>query len=186
VKFNREHPISDRELVQQVLDGNQQAFKLVVERSERIVAQIVCRTIPNKHDWKDIVQETYLKAYRSLGNFQHSSKLTTWIATIAYNTCIDYLRRKKIVHDIHHIAERPGEISDNVLERDRSALLEQAISRLPPVYRTLITLFHKEELSYEEIVEITGMPEGTIKNYLFRARKKLKETLLFNYRKEDI
>jgi RNA polymerase sigma-70 factor (ECF subfamily) len=90
------------------------------------------------------------------------------------------------VYDIDKIEEQGGETSDSILDRDRSALLTDAIDRLPPVYRTLITLFHREEMSYEEIIEITGMREGTIKNYLFRARKKLKEGLLLNYRKEDI
>jgi RNA polymerase sigma-70 factor (ECF subfamily) len=186
VKFNREHPISDRELVRQVLDGKQQAFKLVIERSERIVAQIVSRMIDNRHEWKDIAQDTYLKAYHNLANFHHSSKLTTWIATIAYNCCVDHLRRRRIVYDIDKIEEQAGEFDDMVLEKDRTALLTDAIAQLPPVYRTLITLFHKEEMHYEEIIAITGMPEGTIKNYLFRARKKLKESLLMNYRKEDI
>jgi RNA polymerase sigma-70 factor (ECF subfamily) len=90
------------------------------------------------------------------------------------------------VYDIDKIEEQAGEFDDMVLEKDRTALLTDAIAQLPPVYRTLITLFHKEEMHYEEIIAITGMPEGTIKNYLFRARKKLKESLLMNYRKEDI
>jgi RNA polymerase sigma-70 factor (ECF subfamily) len=142
--------------------------------------------IDDRHEWKDIAQDTYLKAYHNLANFQHSSKLTTWIATIAYNSCIDYIRRKKIVYDIDEIEEQVGESADSMLDKDRSAMLTDAIERLPPVYRTLVTLFHKEELHYEEIMAITGMPEGTIKNYLFRARKKLKDNLLMSYRKEDI
>ena len=106
MKFNRDHSISDRDLVQQVLEGKQQAFKLIIERSERIVGQIICRMIADRHEWKDAVQETYLKAYRNLGNFQHSSKLTTWIATIAYNSCIDYLRKKLTHLDNLHVLHR--------------------------------------------------------------------------------
>ena len=77
--------------------------------------------------------------------------------------------------------------SENVLIRkELSQILNSEIERLQPVYKTLITLYHNEELSYEEIAQITTLPEGTIKNYLFRARKMLKESLLLNYKREEL
>jgi RNA polymerase sigma-70 factor (ECF subfamily) len=71
-------------------------------------------------------------------------------------------------------------------QKELVSILNKGIQQLPPVYQTLITLYHKEEMSYAEITEITGLPEGTVKSYLFRARKTLKETLALNYQKEDI
>ena len=121
------------------------------------------------------------------------SKLSTWIAQVAYNACFDQLRKKQIL---------PLELTDDEEEDDHSrhgeetifsmekkelvSILNKGIQQLPPVYQTLITLYHKEEMSYAEITQITGLPEGTVKSYLFRARKTLKEQLALNYQKEDL
>ena len=173
-------------LVQSILDGNKQAFTILIENTERLVAGIVCKMITNTHDQRDVAQETYLKVYNSLPAFGFRSKLSTWVTAIAYNSCVDHLRRKKAVYAMEAINEEAVENGDAAVFRDRSALLQSAIGRLPPVYRTLIVMFHNQEMSYEEIAEITRMPVGTVKNYLFRARKTLKNALLMNYRKEDI
>ena len=71
-------------------------------------------------------------------------------------------------------------------QKELTAILKKEIDQLPPIYQTLITLYHKEEMSYNEITEITGLPEGTVKSYLFRARKMLKNNLSQHYQKEDI
>ena len=173
-------------LVQSILDGNKQAFTILIENTERLVAGIVCKMITNTHDQRDVAQETYLKVYNSLPAFGFRSKLSTWVAAIAYNSCVDHLRRKKVLYAMEAINEEAVENGDAAVFRDRSALLQSAIGRLPPVYRTLIVMFHNQEMSYEEIAEITRMPVGTVKNYLFRARKTLKNALLMNYRKEDL
>ena len=73
-----------------------------------------------------------------------------------------------------------------IRQRELSTILNEGIEKLPPVYKTLIALFHNEELSYGEIGQVTGLPEGTVKSYLFRARKALKNNLLLTYQKEDI
>lgn len=183
---------TEKELVHRILDGDKAAFRVVIEKTERLVTQIICKMISNTHDRKDLVQDTYLKAYNSLPAFSFRSKISTWIATIAYNTCIDYLRRKRPVLYMEYMAEQEikeagnNEIEEVMIKQHRSLILQAFISRLPPVYRTLVTLFHNETLSYEEIAEVTGLPEGTIKNYLFRARKMLKKNLLENYKKEDL
>lgn len=177
---------TEKLLVQGILDGDKEAFKILIKNTERMVAGIVCKMITNTHDQRDMVQETYLKVYNSLPAFRFRSKLSTWVAAIAYNSCVDHLRRKKAFHALETIKEDAAENEDTVFFRDRSALLQSAIGKLPPVYRTLIVMFHNHEMSYEEIAEITRMPVGTVKNYLFRARKTLKNALLVNYRKEDI
>ena len=85
-----------------------------------------------------------------------------------------------IISYLEHLAEI------NISKKELTFILKSEIENLPPVYKTLITLYHNEELSYEEIKEITGLPEGTLKSYLFRARKTLKENLLAKYKKEDL
>ncbi|GEP92004.1 RNA polymerase sigma-70 factor, ECF subfamily [Chitinophaga terrae (ex Kim and Jung 2007)] len=198
------HNLSDQLLVEQVLKGNQQAFVLVIRQTEGLVAQIVLKMVRITADRPDIVQDIYLKAYKNLPSFRFNSKLSTWIGKIAYNTCLHYLEKRKLVFLPATSEEKePEEIFDNLSynrqaynvnegekrlsSRDLGAALGAAINNLsPPIYQTLITLYHQEEMSYAEIAEITSLPEGTVKNYLFRARKALKENLLSDYQKEEL
>ena len=148
-----------------------------------------------------MMQDIYLKAYKKLPDFSFQSKLSTWIAQISYNTCLDYLRKKKLVlpgliHDEDATAEDALDVmnlqhnrvitDDKILRKDLAGILQTAISGLSPLHQTLITLYHNEELSYQEIGQITGLPEGTVKSYLFRARKALKNNLLLTHKKEDL
>lgn len=168
-----------------------------------MVAQIVFKMIPNAEDRKDIAQDIYMKAFNKLATFKYQSKLSTWIAQVAYNTCFDFLTKKKLVlagepddfnasdESIYHIKKDPlfsstGGREKTIFQKELSNILRVEIERLPPVYKTLITLYHNEELSYEEIAQITSLPGGTIKSYLFRARKTLKESLLLKYKKEEL
>ena len=173
------------------------AFRQIVARSERMTAQIIYKMIPDTEDRRDLAQDIYLKAFRNLANFKHESKLSTWICQIAYNTCIDHLRKKKIrplfredgafEEDDKEAFVSTGPIPDNlVMKKELAGILKTEIDKLPPVYRTLVTLFHTEELSYDEIQEITALPAGTVKSYLSRARKTLRDNLLMNYKKGDI
>lgn len=179
--------MDDKQLVHRALSGDAQAFGIIISNTEKLVGQIVCRMVRNMEDRKDLAQEIYMKAYRSLGLFKHGSKLSTWIAQISYNACMDYLRRKKLFF--------PGELMDGagfstadgqVYRKELAGILQAGMEKLQPVYRTMLTLYHQEELSYGEIGEITGMPEGTVKNYLFRARKALKEQLAGYYGGKEV
>jgi RNA polymerase sigma factor (sigma-70 family) len=192
VNITNRHNLSDKHLVDKVLSGDTPAFGLIVKNTENLVAQIVFKMISHPDDRKDIAQDIYLKAFRNLPGFKFQSKLSTWIAQISYNTCLDHLRKKKLSFpgSIDEENERNDPSNDDttilIRQRELSEILKGGIEGLPPVYKTLITLYHNEELSYEEIVQITGLPEGTVKSYLFRARKALKNSLLLSYKKEDI
>src|SRR5690606_16959389 len=126
-----------------------------------------------------------LKVFRKIKKFRGESRLSTWIATIAYNTSISYIRRKGNRQELFPgddeqllLNEADGwQVQNAVEKQEAKAILLQMIEQLPVQYRTVLTLFHLEEFSYKEIEEITQMPEGTIKSYLSRARKLLKEKL---------
>jgi RNA polymerase sigma factor (sigma-70 family) len=176
--------MSDAELVQQVLNGNEHAFRFLVATHQRLVLHIVGRIIKQQEDVEDVCQEVFMKVFRKIKNFRGDSKLSTWIATIAYNTGISYIRSKNRKNeteadDLTMFQSR----SDNwqgqhAVEREEAKkILGEMIEKLPVNYRTVLTLFHLEEFSYKEIEEITGMPEGTVKSYLARARNLLKEKL---------
>jgi RNA polymerase sigma-70 factor (ECF subfamily) len=186
--------MNDAELVQQVLAGNNNAFRYLVAKHQRLVVHVVGRVVQQQDELEDICQEVFIKVYRKLKRFRGDSKLSTWIAKIAYNTSISHVRKKNRKGEVS-FDEEPGLIlqrNDLVLneksyenEQVKKYLLS-AIEKLPVHYRTVLTLFHLEEFSYKEIEEITEMPEGTIKSYLSRARKILKKELEVIVEKEQI
>lgn len=191
---------TDRQLVDLVLAGDMHAFRHLVETTQGLVAQIVGKLIRTDEDRKDVAQDVYLKAYQNLRGFRFHSKLSTWVGQIAYNTCLNVLEKKQLA--IYDPPGRAAEGPENdtwsdhfraadetdrlLLQKELKSLLAAEMERLPPIYQTLIGLYHHEELSYQEITQITGLPEGTVKSYLFRARKQLKDSMLSMYKKEKL
>ncbi len=175
--------MNDGELVQQILNGNSNAFRFLVAKHQRLVAHVVGRIVQRREDIEDISQEVFLKVYRKLKLFRGESRLSTWIAKIAYNTSISHVRQLKNDRSYDEspalVANETDEsLNQKKIEKEEAKkYLLELIDELPVHYRTVLTLFHLEEFSYREIEEITEMPEGTIKSYLSRARKVLKEKL---------
>jgi RNA polymerase sigma factor (sigma-70 family) len=196
--------VSDKSLVDKVLAGDNQAFSMIIKNTQALTAQIVFKMIDHAEDRKDLAQDIYLKVFSKLSGFRFESKLSTWIAQIAFNTCMSHLKKKKLVFpdDSFHedgsgeealelISARKtsssgGQTETIIFQKEISSILKSETEKLSPIYKTLITLYHSEEMSYEEIGRITGLPEGTVKSYLFRARKTLKENLLSKYKKEEL
>ena len=185
--------IADKQLVERVLKGDNNAFGMIIQQTEGLVTQIVFKMVSRKEDHKDIAQDIYLKAYKNLPGFKFQSLLSTWIASIAYNTCLNYLEKKKLVLVIdddekneEHANSDTLEEYERLFQKDLNEILMMSIDQLQPLYKTLIILYHKEELSYRDISLITNLPEGTVKNYLFRARKSLKEIILQQYKKDEL
>ena len=174
----------DENLVRKIISGDIRAFKDLVHQHERLVMYMISRIVNNKEDIKDISQEVFIKVYRSIKKFNYDSKLSTWIATIAYRTAINHAKKDPL-KNLTIDTEVPinFETPEHILSiKNEAEFIQQQVSRLPLSYRTVVTLYHLNEFSYQEIGEITGFPEGTIKNYLFRARKLLKEKLEKYYR----
>jgi len=160
------------------------AFTFLVNRYQKLVVHITGRLIQRQDELEDVCQEVFLKVYQNLGKYRNECKLSTWIATIAYNTSINYLRKFKKGDMIssEEMLTMPVISDAKALDFERIDLhqyIRSQIELLPVQYRTVLTLFHLEEFSYQEIEQITGMPEGTVKSYLFRAKAILKEKLKF-------
>lgn len=176
--------MEDAELIYQVLSGNMNAFTFLVNRYQKLVVHITGRLIQRQEEVEDICQEVFIKVYQNLGKYRNECKLSTWIATIAYNTSINLLRKNKRMMEVDtddNAALRyiPDHKPNDYEREDMHRFIHQQIALLPVHYRTVLTLYHLEEFSYEEVGQITGMPEGTVKNYLFRAKAILKEKLKF-------
>jgi len=188
----------DEDLVRRILLAPA-VYREFIIRYQRMVSVIISRMIMNEEDRKDISQDVFLKAYHNLSSFRYSSRLSTWLGSITYNTCINFLNKKKYVLFDDLYPEEAGndgnkfDVPDfNMILQDEwlsskevHQQLHHAIEQLPPVFKTMISLYHSEEICYEEIGEIMGLPIGTVKSYLFRARKKLKESLLMQYKTEE-
>lgn len=196
--------VTDQHLVARVLGGNKAAFGQIMQRTEGLVTQLVFKMIRHPADRPDIAQEVYLKVFKNLAGFKFQAKLSTWVGQIAYHTCLHYLERKQLVlvdlseqkpddsleegrsPPVSLVAGPDYDPETALFDQDLAGILSAAIEQLPPLYRTLIALYHQQELSYEEIAQITSLPDGTVKNYLFRARKLLKQHLLASYQRDDL
>lgn len=176
--------IDDRALVLKILGGDIQAFRHLIRQHEKLVAHMIGRLVRNTAEREELCQDVFLKVHEKLGDFSFQSRLSTWIATIAYRHAINHLRKQKML-----FSELPEEQTftarfiepetpESILaEQDLDSFILKLIDELPAQYKTVLTLYHVEEMSYQEICEITGMPEGTVKSYLFRSRNLLKESV---------
>jgi RNA polymerase sigma factor (sigma-70 family) len=176
--------MNEADLIRQVTNGNTDAFRYLVSGYRKLVLHIVGRIVRQPEDIEDVCQEVFIKVYQKIGRFRGESKFSTWIAAIAYNTSISFIktRHKKVevfLEDIL-IAEKKWLAADEFHFKDNediNKLILRMIESLPVQYRTVLTLFHLEEFSYREIEQITGMPGGTVKSYLSRARNLLKQRI---------
>ncbi len=183
----------DRTLVSRVLTGDMQAYVQLIRQHERLVEHMVGRLVRNQEDREELCQDVFLRVHEKLGEFSFQSRLSTWIATIAWRHAINHLRKKRIL-----FSEIPDEESftrtfveettpETVAEeKDLDEFVLGLVEELPPQYRVVLTLYHLESMSYPEIGQATGMPEGTVKNYLFRARSLLKEKVKSYLGKEEL
>jgi RNA polymerase sigma-70 factor (ECF subfamily) len=174
----------DRELVDKILKGNKAVFSIFVKKYEKLVWSIVSKMVLDKDEIKDICQEVFIKIYINLEKFKFDSKLSTWIATITYRLTLNHLKKinKVSFSDIHDQVIIDKVISEEdplkyVEKKEINRLVHQLVEMLPVQYRSVIMLYHMNDFSYEEIANITGMPDGTVKNYLFRGRRILKDLL---------
>jgi len=180
--------VADEEVVRRVLAGERDLFEQLVVRYQRRIMHYLTRMVKNPDLAEDLAQVTFVKAYTALDTFDPQYRFTTWIYRIASNAAIDHLRRNRVRP---FSLDQPLETEDGVREQqipspgpapdelagqgEVRVLLRRAVDRLPPEYRQLIALRHGSECSYEEICSITGLPMGTVKNRLFRARNLLRE-----------
>jgi RNA polymerase sigma-70 factor (ECF subfamily) len=184
--------LSDIDLIEQTLAGNQAAYADLVKRHQRFVFTLAMRFSKSREDAEEIAQDCFIKAYRSLASFQKQSKFSTWLYSIVYTTAMTFLRKKRVDTDsiddentyIQLENHSSGLNNDMAETKSRSYYLNQAIGQLLPDDAAIITLFYMGEQSLEEIGQAVGMEANTVKVKLFRARQRLKEKLEKNLKGE--
>lgn len=179
----------DAEIVREILDGNPERFEVLVHRYRRRLVAVLYRQVGDHEEAQDIAQEVFVKVYGALDRFDPAYRFSTWLFRIAGNAAIDHLRRRRIrtisLDRVDGDGEEDGPAFDpasgdknpeqQLRSQELGRRLDEAIARLPEDYRDLIALRHFGEMAYEEIAEMKGMPLGTVKNKLFRARMILRE-----------
>jgi len=181
--------LTDGELISIAIGGRADGFEELVRRYQRPITGYVFRMLGDYESSLDVTQEVFIKVYNSLSKYSPEYKFSTWLYRIAHNAAIDHMRRNSVnaqsleaenadgSYQIQIESSRPSPEQDHERTEWR-AEIEAVVKCLPPAYRDLILLRHSQDLSYDEIAEVTGLPLGTVKNRLFRAREMMRDIFI--------
>jgi len=175
---------NDRYYIDRIMEGDSQAFAPLVDRYKNLVYTLALRMVKNTEEAEEAAQDTFVKVFRSLEKFKGESKFSTWIYRIAYNTCLDRIKKHKSVPlavAIDDYGTRQLRSTENVLDtlddEERHRAMQECLQQLPGEDAFLLTLYYFEEQSLEEIAKVIGIKANNVKIKLFRCRKKLGEIL---------
>ncbi len=183
------HLFTDVELVQKAVRGREDGFEELVRRYQKPIAAYVYRIVNDYESSLDVTQEVFIKVYNSIHRYSSEYKFSTWLYRIAHNAAIDHLRRNSVNAQSLETENADGtyqiqiEATGRSPEKDREISewrteIGQVVKRLPDAYKQLILLRHANDLSYDEIAEVTNLPLGTVKNRLFRAREMMRQIMI--------
>jgi len=178
---------ADRKLVAAILSRQPGAFEQLVREYQGLCWRVVDRMVRHPDDTRELCQEAFLRIHQTLHQYRGESALKSWVAQVAYSIAKRHLERRRIPLVENTLSDDGTALIDRIgdgidlealtSEQDINAHLYAAIDALPPLQRTLLTLYHLEEISIAEIAALTELAEGTIKSHLFRSRKRLRELL---------
>jgi len=189
ITINGIRTLSDGELITAAVSGGADGFEELVRRYQRPITSYVFRMLGDHESALDVTQEVFIKVYNSLNKYSSDYKFSTWLYRIAHNAAIDHMRRNSISamsieaenpdgsYQIQIESRRPSPEQDHE-RREWRHEIDAVVRCLPPTYRDLILLRHSRDLSYDEIAEVTGLPLGTVKNRLFRAREMMRQMFI--------
>jgi len=170
----------DEYYIKQTLNGNVNAFAILVERYKNMVYTLSIKIVKNREEAEEISQDSFVKAYKNLSSFKGESKFSTWVYKIAYYASLDAVKRNKRFSNNENIDDlKIGNLSEiqgaleYLHEKERKKVISKALLKLNEDERTILTLFYFEELPIKEISKIINLSKDNIKVKLYRSRKKL-------------
>lgn len=181
--------LTDIELIAKAIRGREDGFEELVRRYQRPITAYIYRMLNDYDASLDVTQEVFIKVYNSLEKYSSDYKFSTWLYRIAHNAAIDYMRRNSAnlqsletenedgAYQLQLESPSPSPEQERERKEWRSEI-DAVVRCLPSVYKELILLRHSQELSYDEIAEVTNLPLGTVKNRLFRAREMMREIFI--------
>jgi len=181
-------PNQDFEIIQRILAGETRAYAELVDRHKDKAMTLAMRLLKNREDAEEALQDAFVRAFKALDRFEMKASFATWFYRIVFNVCSSALSKRNRAFEIS-INENgaaddlnmPAEASTPEIDIESfefQQIVREEIERMAPAYGAILTLFFIQEFGYEEIVEVTGLPLGTVKNRLFRARMMLREAVL--------
>lgn len=183
---------TENEIIRRVLDGDQRAYAELVDRHKDKAMTLAVRLLKNRSEAEEALQDAFVRAYRALPSFERKSTFSTWFYRIVFNVCSSALNKRGnnnlLSIDIENNEDLKIEIpSDNdepdieLESKEFSEIVRREISAMEESYSSILTMFFLQEMSYEEIFHVTGLPLGTVKNRLFRARMQLRTAVLRHF-----
>lgn len=184
-------------VIRKIRSGDRAAFGELVRRHQPKAMTLALRMLKSREDAEEALQDAFLRVFRSLDSFAGTSNFSTWFYRIVYNVCASALEKRgtaifssldddeEMLPALHYSSTNssPEEIYD---DRETESIIHKEIERLPVEYASVLTLFFVQQLRYDEITSVTGMPIGTVKTRLFRGRIMLREALKSSYNFQSI
>src|SRR6056297_3118542 len=171
----------EKKLLKRLRKKEEEAYEELIEDYGGLIYKVLNGYFKDKNKIDDLFQDIFIKIYKNIESFREESKLSVWIYRIAMNTVKNHFRLKynKDVYELdeNYQIEFNHNLNKNLQNEDTKKLLDKYIDQLPSNWQTVINLYYFNSFSYKEISKITGFPMGTIKTYLYRAKKKLSELL---------
>lgn len=176
--------ISDQHYINQIIEGNSNAFSVLVNRYKDLVFTLAYKMVKNREKAEEVSQDVFIKIFKSLNKFKGGSKFSTWIYKITYNTCLDYLKKDKKENSIvyiedfsEHQVKAIETVLENIDEKERIQKIQDCLESLPCEEAFLLTLYYFDGQSVEEIAKIIECSANNVKIKLFRSRKKMASLL---------
>nr|WP_319271947.1 sigma-70 family RNA polymerase sigma factor [uncultured Draconibacterium sp.] len=191
--------MSDTEIIEQLKQGNQLAFKKLVDTHQKLVVNTCYGLVQNREDAEDVAQEVFVEVYRNIEKFRSDSKLSTWLYRIAVNRSLNHIRDNKKHRWFQGFDDEEAAANKDLLRaktadsdepeydlenKQRALILKEAINSLPKNQKVAFTLSKYEELSYHEIAEVMDLSVSSVESLLFRAKKGLQKKLYKCYKKK--
>ena len=180
---------NDRHIIEEIRSGQTRRYAVLIDRHKDRAMTLALRLTGNRQESEELVQDAFLRAYRSLDQFRGDAKFGTWFYRILYNLCLTRVTRRKgkpeqldvsdeRMLDNILVDEEEATIQERMEEDEMQHMIASEIAGMPEKFRTVLTLFYVQEMSYEEITAVLNQPLGTVKTNLFRARNLLRGRVL--------
>ncbi len=183
---------TDHDIIRRVIDGNSRAYSELIDRHKERAMTLAVRMLKDRHEAEEALQDAFVRAFRALPAFEWKSSFSTWFYRIVFNVCASKLSRRGDTTLLSIDRENEDDLKlevpsqddepDKELEmKEFNSIVRSEINRMDAAYASILTMFFLQEMSYDEIISVTGLPLGTVKNRLFRARMQLRAAVLRHF-----
>ena len=189
---------NDNDLIKKTLGGDDNSFSLLVNKHKDFVFSMAVRMVQNEQLAEEIAQDSFLNAYKALKSFEGNSKFSTWLYRITYNVALNALKKENRNREFFSDQEPEeymnysisNQINDSTLDdverNELGDIVRGCIAKLPPKFASILTMYHLNQMKYDEISELMRLPIGTVKSHIHRGRVMLRNLILENYDKQEL